>query len=124
MKPETTLRPGACLLFLATLLIGFLGCVLICVSACKPKNAGESIKGPATAEQASRILDLSTFPLIDGAKPPWPRGIASLSYAAPGDVKAAFAFHRQKLAAQGWKELPNSSVTAQAASGMFSRNGF
>ena len=124
MKPETTLRPGACLLFLATLLIGFLGCVLICVSACKPKNAGESIKGPATAEQASRILDLSTFPLIDGAKPPWPRGIASLSYAAPGDVKAAFEFHRKKLAAQGWKELPNSSVTAQAASGMFSRNGF
>jgi hypothetical protein len=25
---------------------------------------------------------------------------------------------------QGWKELPNSSVTEQSASGMFSRNGF
>jgi hypothetical protein len=25
---------------------------------------------------------------------------------------------------QGWKELPNSSVTDQSASGMFSRNGF
>jgi hypothetical protein len=101
-----------------------LGCVLVCISGCGPKNTGESIKGPATVEQAARTLDLSTFPLIDGAKPPWPRGVASLSYAAPGDVKTAFEFHRKKLAAQGWKELPNSSVTAQAASGMFSRNGF
>ena len=124
MKPESTLRPGACLLTLATIRIGLLGCVLIGVSACKPKNADESIKGPATVQQAARILDLSTFPLIDGAKPPWPRGVASLSYAAPGDVKTAFEFHRKKLAAQGWKELPNSAVTAQAASGMFSRNGF
>ena len=124
MKPETTLRPGACLLSLATMLICLLGCALVCLSGCGPKNAGESIKGPATAEQAARTLDLSTFPLIDGAKPPWPRGVASLSYAAPGDVKKAFEFHRKKLAAQGWKELPNSSVTAQSASGMFSRNGF
>ena len=124
MKPETTLPPGACLLTLATMRTCLLGCVLVCISGCGPKNTGESIKGPATVEQAARILDLSTFPLIDGAKPPWPRGVASLSYAAPGDVKTAFEFHRKKLAAQGWKELPNSSVTAQAASGMFSRNGF
>jgi hypothetical protein len=124
MKPESTLRPGACLLTLATMRTCLLGCVLVCISGCGPKNTGESIKGPATVEQAARTLDLSTFPLIDGAKPPWPRGVASLSYAAPGDVKTAFEFHRKKLAAQGWKELPNSSVTAQAASGMFSRNGF
>jgi hypothetical protein len=106
------------------MLIGLLGCVLIGVSACKPKNADESIKGPATVEQAARILDLSTFPLVDGAKPPWPRGVAGLSYTVTGDVKKAFEFHRKKLAAQGWKELPNTSVTAQAASGTFSRNGF
>lgn len=124
MKPETTLPPGACLLTLAAMRTCLLGCVLVCISGCGPKNTGESIKGPATVEQAARTLDLSTFPLIDGAKPPWPRGVASLSYAAPGDVKTAFEFHRKKLAAQGWKELPNSSVTAQAASGMFSRNGF
>lgn len=124
MKPKTTLRPGACPRSLATLLICLLGGVLVCISGCNPKNGGESIKGPASPEQAARTLDLSTFPLIDGATPPWPRGIASLSYKVKSDVKTAFAFHRKKFAAEGWKELPNTSFTAQSASGTFSRNGF
>jgi hypothetical protein len=124
MKSETTIRPGACLLTLATMLTCLLGCAVIFISGCGPKNADESSKGPATATQAARTLDLSTFPLIDGAKPPWPRVVASLSYSANGDVKTAFEFHRKKLAAQVWKELPNGSVTAQQASAMFSRNGF
>lgn len=101
-----------------------LGSALVCISGCGPKDAGDSIKGPASAAQAARVLDLSTFPLIDGAKPPWPRVIASLNYPVASDVKTAFEFHRKKLVAQGWKELPNTSVTAQAASGMFGRSGF
>lgn len=124
MKPETALRSGACLLTLATRLICLLGFALVCFCGCGRKDSGESIKGPATAEQAARVIDLSTFPLVDGAEPPWPRGVASLSYAARGDVKKAFEFHRKKLTGQGWKELPNSSVTAQSASAMFSRTGF
>jgi hypothetical protein len=75
-------------------------------------------------EQAARIIDLSTFPLVDGAKPTGSRQVANLSYAATGDVKTAFEFNRKALLAQGWKELPNSSVTDQYASAMFSRNGF
>lgn len=101
-----------------------LGSALVWISGCGPKDAGDSIKGPASAAQAARVLDLSTFPLIDGAKPPWPRVIASLNYPVASDVKTAFEFHRKKLVAQGWKELPNTSVTAQAASGMFGRSGF
>jgi hypothetical protein len=124
MKCEIMRRSIACLPRPPTLLNLFLGCAFFSLSGCGPKNAGESIKGPATAEQAARLIDLSTFPLVEGAKPPWPRGVASLSYAAPGEVKKAYEFHRKKLTAEGWKELPNSSVTAQAASGMFSRNGF
>jgi hypothetical protein len=124
MKSETTERPAACLLTPATLLNCLLGCALIAISGCGPKNAEEAVKGPATAAQAAHTLDLSTFPLIDGAKPPWPRVVASLSYSASGDVKTAFEFHLKKLIAQGWKELPNGSVTAQQASSMFSRNGF
>ena len=101
-----------------------LGWALVCISSCGPKDSGYSVKGPATAAQAALVLDLSTFPLIDGAKPPWPRVVASLNYPVASDVKTAFEFHRKKFVAQGWKELPNSSVTAQAASGMFGRNGF
>ena len=52
------------------------------------------------------------------------RQVANLSYVATGDVKTAFEFHRKALVAQGWKELPNSSVTEQSASAMFSRSGF
>ena len=50
--------------------------------------------------------------------------MANLFYLATGDVKTAFEFNRKALVAQGWKELPNSSVTDQSASGMFSRSGF
>ena len=50
--------------------------------------------------------------------------MAHLTYAATGNVKAGFDFHQKTLTAQGWKELPNSSVTEQSASAMFARNGF
>ena len=77
-----------------------------------------------TVEQAATVLDLSTFPLVEGSKPNWPRGVASLSYQGPGDVKSAFEFQRKKFDSLGWKELPNSSITQQSASGMFSKKGF
>src|SRR5207244_8838728 len=87
-------------------------------------TSAEAIKTPATVEQAARVLDLSTFPLMDGAKPLESRQVANLFYLATGDVKTAFEFNRKALVAQGWKELPNSSVTDQSASGRFSRSGF
>jgi hypothetical protein len=82
------------------------------------------IQKSATVEQATQVLDLSTFPLMDGAKPDRARHMAHLTYSAPGNVKAGFDFHQKKLIAQGWKELPNSSVTEQSASAMFARSGF
>jgi len=87
-------------------------------------TSADAIKTPATVEQAARILDLSIFPIMDGAKRPESRQVANLFYLATGDVKMAFEFNRKALVAQGWKELPNSSVTDQSASAMFSRNGF
>src|SRR6266508_3279117 len=109
----------------------FLACVFGCLFGCGQKNgaqddttSGNAIKTPATVEQAAHVLDLSTFPLVDGATPPGSRHVANLSYLATGDVKTAFEFNRKALVAQGWKELPNSSVTDQSASAMFSRSGF
>jgi hypothetical protein len=109
----------------------FLACAMGCVFGCGQKNradddttAADAIKTPATVEQAAKVLDLSTFPLMDGAKPPGSRHVANLSYLASGDVKRAFEFNRKALLAQGWKELPNSSVTDQSASATFSRSGF
>jgi len=109
----------------------FVACALGCLFGCGPKNgatenttSGDAIKTPATVEQAAQILDLSTFPLMDGAKPLESPQVANLFYLAPGDVKKAFEFNQKALLAQGWKELPNSSVTDQSASAMFSRSGF
>jgi hypothetical protein len=106
-------------------------CALGCFFGCGPKkgaaddtSSADAIKTPATVEQAARILDLSTFPLPNGAKPPGSRQMANLSYVTTGDVKTAFEFNRKALLAQGWKELPNSSVTDQSASAIFSRSGF
>src|SRR5882724_2718556 len=109
----------------------FVACALGCLVGCGAKNraaedttSDDTIKTPATVEQAARVLDLSTFPLMDGAKPLESPQVATLFYLAPGDVKTAFEFNRKALVAQGWKELPNSSATDQSASAMFSRSGF
>src|SRR5262245_11796750 len=109
----------------------FVVCALACFLGCGSKKgspddttSADGIKTPATVEQAARVLDLSTFPLPDVPKPLESRHVANLSYLATGDVTTAFEFNRKALLAQGWKELPNSSVTAEYASAMFSRNGF
>jgi hypothetical protein len=54
----------------------FVACTLGCVFARGAKNGSaddttsdNAIKTPATVEQAARVLDLSTFPLMGGAKP-------------------------------------------------------
>ena len=106
-------------------------CAVGCLFGCGAKNqaaddttSADAIKTPATVEQAARVLDLSTFPLMDGAKSAESRHVANLSYVAPGDAKKALEFHRKAFFAQGWKELPNSSVSDQSASAMFSRDGF
>jgi hypothetical protein len=109
----------------------FVACAFGCLFGCGAKKgtaenttSADAIKTPATVEQAAKVLDLSTFPLMDGAKPLESPQVANLFYLATGDVKTAFEFNRKALVAQGWKELPNSSVTDQSASAMFSRSGF
>jgi len=114
-------------------LVGLLSvaCVLGGLFGCGPKGgstenttSAEPMKTPATVEQATKVLDLSTTPLMEGAKRPGSRQMAHLTYSATGDVRKGFEFHRKALLDQGWKELPNSSVTEQSASAMFSRSGF
>jgi hypothetical protein len=109
----------------------FVTCALGCLFGCGAKKgtaenttSADAIKTPATVEQAAKLLNLSTFPLTEGAKLLESPQVANLFYLATGDVKTAFEFNRKALLAQGWKELPNSSVTDQSASAMFSRDGF
>jgi hypothetical protein len=112
--------------FSTTLLNYSLVCALLCISGCGRHSAtgDDTSKSPATVEQAARVLDLTTFPLMDGAPANPQRTVANLSYSVASDVKTVFGFQKKKLVEKGWKELPNTSVTDQSASGMFARNGF
>src|SRR2546425_12522679 len=80
----------------------FVVCALGWLFGCGGKNRAtedttdaDAIKTPATVEQAARILDLATFPLMDTAKPTDERHVANLSYLATGAVKKAFEFNRK-----------------------------
>src|SRR5215510_3243423 len=98
------------------------GCLFACGAkkpAAEDTTSGDAIKTPATVEQAAKILDLSTFPLMEGAKSTESRHVANLSYVAPGDPKKALEFHRKTFVAQGWKELPNSTESDESASAVF-----
>ena len=66
-------------------------------------TSADAIKTPATVEQAARVLDLSTFPLMDGAKSAESRQVANLFYVAPGDVKKAFEFNRKAFSRKAGK---------------------
>jgi hypothetical protein len=52
------------------------------------------------------------------------RGLATLTYLAPAKVKDAAEYHRQKLTALDWTELPNTAVTDEYASATFARDGY
>jgi hypothetical protein len=104
---------------------------LVCLFGCGAKNgtaedtsSADSNKTPATVEEAAKVLDLSNFPLMDGARASESRHVANLSYVAPGDAKKALEFNRKTFVAQGWKELPNSTISDDSASAMFARDGF
>lgn len=109
----------------------FAVCALACFLGCGSKQgsaedttSADTNKPPATVEQAAKVLDLATFPLMDGAKSAESRHVANLSYVAPGDPKKALEFNRKAFVAQGWKELPNSTISDQSADAMFARDGF
>jgi hypothetical protein len=82
------------------------------------------VRQPATVVEAAKAIDLSTFPLMDGAKAPVMRVVASLGYEVAADAKSAFEFQRRALLDLGWKELGESQIYEQSASGQFGRNGF
>lgn len=79
---------------------------------------------PASVEEAAKVLDLATFPLMDESEAPAVRRTASLAYEAKGDVPKAFEFQKQALAERGWKEIAGSFSSDQSASGTFARDGF
>jgi hypothetical protein len=89
------------------------------------RRASESpLDHPATVVEATQRLDLTTFPLIDGAPEGSLRSTGHLLYRVSSDLKAAFEFQRKHLLDLKWSESAGASVTEQYASGSFTRAGF
>ncbi len=104
-------------------IVGFVTSGAIVVQ--RASAAGEKAAGrPATVADAVKVLDLTKFPLLKGAKEPSSRDVARLSYLATSDCKTAFEFQRKGLVGLKWTELPGTMVTDQYATGMFARDGF
>src|SRR5687768_8157086 len=58
-------------------------------------KASAKLAEPATAEDAARVLDLRTIPMMEGAKVSSERTLGMLMYQAKGTPKAAFEFQRE-----------------------------
>jgi len=85
---------------------------------------GANADEPATVESARAVLDLSRFPVPDGAEAPTRRRPAALAYEAPGTVADAFAHVQKRLKDGGWEEQPGGYASEQAASGVYEKEGF
>lgn len=101
--------------------IALTGIVLVTQASAADRTAAEQ---PATVADAMRVLDLTTFPAMNGAKEPLNRSVSRLSYSVPSDCQTAFDFHRKTLTSLKWSELPGSTVNKDYGSGMFTREGF
>lgn len=87
-------------------------------------QAVSSRTAPATVEEAAAVFDLARTDLVPGSPPPASRSVAGVVYEAAAAVPAAFAFHREQLAAAGWKEEAGGSVSDAMGSGVFTKEGY
>ena len=115
-----------------TLLCISLACAPGCGKESQPTAGGKTtgeveeapLGHPASPAEAAKFLDLTTFPLMPGKPETRHRTLANLSCRAKSDVKAAYDFQKKNLEAMKWRESPGSAVTAEYASGTFTRSGF
>lgn len=79
---------------------------------------------PATAQEAAQVLDLRTFPVMEGAKVGAHHTLGMLMYEAKATTAAAFEFQKKELLKRGFMELPGTYVSKETCSGHFAKNGF
>lgn len=104
---------------------GILLAATTAATAQKPPEARPASSSvPATRAEAARRLDLTDFPVMDGADAVSPRRLAGLSYAVEAGIGPAYDFQKHALGERGWKEVPEPYRGEDSASGIFERDGF
>jgi len=86
--------------------------------------AAEKVAEPATVEEAAKVLDLRTFPVMEGAKIGSLHTLGMLMYEAKGTTAAAYEFQRKELLKRGFKELPGTYTSKETHAGHFTKDGF
>jgi hypothetical protein len=89
--------------------------------------AEEPAREPATVAEATRLLDLRTFPMIEGGKSMFERRqVGLLAYTAPIGLSEAFEFQRKHLKELGWKELAEGGQSIETGTpiALFTQDGF
>jgi hypothetical protein len=71
----------------------------------EPKSKPKGVATPIGTRDLAKVIDLRTFPRMDGAEPEFtPQSpLVQAAYKAPGDVKAAIDFHLKALTDAGWE---------------------
>ncbi len=88
------------------------------------KQPAAKMGEPATPEQAAKVLDLRTFPVMAGAEVGSIRTLGMLMYEVKSSAKAAFEFQKAELQNRGFQEQKGGYSDAMNASGHFTKDGF
>ncbi len=67
----------------------------------------DAVRKPATVAEAEQVLDLQTFPRLEGADEGGSRTMAHLSYQAPGEVKKLMNSSANTSPSGNGKNCPN-----------------
>jgi hypothetical protein len=87
----------------------------------------ETAREPATVEEAVKLLDLRTFPVIESSESLRERRqIGQLIYTTNKGLAESFEFQRKHLQQLGWKELPGAdkSLADGNPQAAYTRDGF
>jgi hypothetical protein len=109
---------------LRLLRLSSLAVCLLWASPARPQEQDTTAPTPATVEEAAKVLDLRTLPLLEAAQAPDRRRMAEIFYEGKADVRHAYEFQKHALTVKGWREAPGSNISADSASGTFVKDGF
>jgi hypothetical protein len=92
-----------------------------------PASVDATLPEPATVAEAVKLLDLSTFPIIESNETTRQRRqVGQLIYTANHGLAETFEFQRKHLKELGWEELPGADKSLQDGNpqAAYSRDGF
>ncbi len=93
-------------------------------TAAAPEASAAARVVPAMLAEARAVLDLTAWPLPEGAEVSADANVAALTFRTGGALEAVFAAQRSQLQAKGWTPVGDPQLYPQSASGVFRKAGF